>query len=511
MAHVTDLGFTAQDLNYAIATGEVRVQTHPEFPELAIYNYTEETQFRKRWNKVTLACRGLIINTVTREVVARPWEKFFNFGEMNNRIDSYAPVEVTDKLDGSLGILYRQPDGKLAIATRGSFASDQAVEANKIWSESYSHLDIPNDYTFLFEILVPWNRIVVSYNYDDEYLQQGRGVLPQGSSRNDTGEHLYPTEDRLEGVSSVQERGSAQRQGEAFGEAQGERAQLAFSEQAKGQRAQGSTLCEDSSGNLGSQERQALRGLSTDVSSGVHGFRPPTGNREEIQYRSGKESAPTTNGNGEVRTGVRELSQNQDIHYTPGNLVLLGAVHKERGWYIGPTEAESLLGWTGPVTEVFHAKDFVSSLSLPDRAGKEGYVIRSGRNIVKMKQADYVELHRIVTNLSPKTIWTSLKEGKTIAEICDGIPDEFHAYVEEHGNKILADFTDIKIRTKVAFERITTTLPEGFTRKQFALRASNHNNPGLLFALLDDRPIDEVVWKLVKPVSDKTLITDEEE
>ena len=61
---------------------------------------------------------------------------------MDNRIESDAPVEVTDKMDGSLGILYRRPDGVCAIATRGSFASDQALEANKIWSESYSYLDV---------------------------------------------------------------------------------------------------------------------------------------------------------------------------------------------------------------------------------------------------------------------------------------------------------------------------------------------------------------------------------
>lgn len=509
MAHVTDLGFTMDELHEAMATGDIRRQTHPEFPELTIYNYGEEVQYRNRWNKITLACRGLIINQATGEVVARPWEKFFNFGQMDNRIESDAPVEVTDKMDGSLGILYRRPDGVCAIATRGSFASDQALEANKIWSESYSYLDVSEDYTFLFEILVPWNRIVVSYDYDDEYLQQGRGVLPQGSPRNDTGEYLYSAEQGLEDVSSLQECGTEARQGEACGEAQGERPQLAFSEQGEGQRTQGETLREDSSSNSGSQEGQAMHGLRPNLSPGLHGLRPSTGNREEVQYRSSEESAPTGRGNGEVRTGVRELPQNQDIHYTPGNLVLLGAVHKEYGYYLGPQEAGGILGWTGPQTEVFHADNFVSALSLPDRKGKEGYVIRSGRNIVKLKQADYVELHRIVTNLSPKTIWEMLGNGKTIAGICSEIPDEFHQYVESIGNELLERASQIKFAALIDYNEVA--METGTTdRRAFALKAKTKRNPALLFSMLDGKPITESIWKMIKPRGDvKSLVSDE--
>ena len=36
-------------------------------------------------------------------------------------------MEVTDKLDGSLGIAYHHPDGDIRF-TRGAFGSEQAVE-----------------------------------------------------------------------------------------------------------------------------------------------------------------------------------------------------------------------------------------------------------------------------------------------------------------------------------------------------------------------------------------------
>ena len=74
---------------------------------------------------MTLACRGLIVDERDGGVVARPYRKFFNHDQPDAPpLDVTAPVTVTDKLDGSLGILYREPSGAVAVATRGSFASD---------------------------------------------------------------------------------------------------------------------------------------------------------------------------------------------------------------------------------------------------------------------------------------------------------------------------------------------------------------------------------------------------
>lgn len=372
MAHVTDLGFTVEELNYAVATGDVRWQTHPDFPELAIYNYTEDVQYRNKWNKITLACRGLILNTTTGEVVARPWEKFFNFGQRDNRIESYAPVEVTDKMDGSLGILYQRPDGKFAIATRGSFASEQAIHATDLLNSLYEDylVDWVGAYwleqnTYLFEIIYPENRIVCNYGDMDD-------------------------------------------------------------------------------------------------------------------------------------------------------LVLLGAVSKEHGHYYGPESAGAQIAWPGPRTQVWNFDRFVDALSFPDREGKEGVVIRSGTNIVKLKQADYVELHRIVTNLSPKTIWEMVSRGQSVADICSNIPDEFHQYVEDIAGDLFMKFSGIKISANVDFFEVKRKLWNGdpdansISRRQYAEQIKKYDNPALLFMLLDEKPIDDAIWKMIKPRGDvKSLVSDE--
>jgi RNA ligase len=137
--------------------------------ELVLLNYKAEVQFDNAWTPVEIACRGLIVNRITGEIVARPFEKFFNWGENNRATD--APVKtITEKMDGSLGILYR--NGSYKIATRGSFESDQALWATdflyKRYGDTLAH--IPCSWTPLFEIIYPDNRIVIDYGNRHELV-----------------------------------------------------------------------------------------------------------------------------------------------------------------------------------------------------------------------------------------------------------------------------------------------------------------------------------------------------
>ncbi len=130
--------------------------------DLFIYNYTPKTQYSRFWNEHTRACRGLILDG-RGNIVARPFEKFFNIGEGDTAWLNES-FEVYEKLDGSLGILYFGPNGP-ALATRGSFQSEQAIVGTQILRERYASA-LPNldpMLTYLFEIIFPENRIVVDY------------------------------------------------------------------------------------------------------------------------------------------------------------------------------------------------------------------------------------------------------------------------------------------------------------------------------------------------------------
>lgn len=189
----TDLfGISEAELQDYITGGWIRAQDHPDKP-LRILNYTEKTTFAKKWDSVTLACRGLIYNTETGELVARPFPKFFNHNEELAPV--FGPNEsvvVNDKMDGSLGILYSYPRTKwnggnpitfpeYEIATRGSFRSEQAVEATEMLEELYPEFEPFLGYTYLFEIIYPENRIVCNYGDRRELVLLGAVRMTTGN------------------------------------------------------------------------------------------------------------------------------------------------------------------------------------------------------------------------------------------------------------------------------------------------------------------------------------------
>lgn len=171
MSKLNDL-FDQSLLGEMISGGFVRVQHHPDLP-LSIFNYTEKAAYEHVWNLVTTTCRGLITNRDTGDVVARPFGKFFNYGErLAAELDLAAPVVVSDKADGSLGVLYSVPSG-WAVATRGSFTSDQARHATALFNERYADWQPPEGVTVLFEIVYPDNRIVLDYDGMDDLILLG--------------------------------------------------------------------------------------------------------------------------------------------------------------------------------------------------------------------------------------------------------------------------------------------------------------------------------------------------
>jgi RNA ligase len=130
--------------------------------DLIIWNYSNECQYDKKWDKYTMMCRGLITDSQGR-IVARPFKKFFNWGEdINIKIPKEMPI-ISEKKDGSLGIQYYSGD-EVFIATRGSFQSDQALWANDwIRDKRFKKKDFLPGKTYLWEIIYKNNRIVIDY------------------------------------------------------------------------------------------------------------------------------------------------------------------------------------------------------------------------------------------------------------------------------------------------------------------------------------------------------------
>ena len=157
---MTNLPFDPETLPTLIEQGYIIRQTHPSLP-LTIYNYTAKAQFDRYWNDATLQCRGLVLDEQYRSI-ARPLPKFFNLSEYQGTLPDGVP-KIYEKLDGSLIILFCY-QGQWEVASRGSFASEQAQMARGLLVNYQPDLDkLDREYTYLFEIIYPSNRIVVDY------------------------------------------------------------------------------------------------------------------------------------------------------------------------------------------------------------------------------------------------------------------------------------------------------------------------------------------------------------
>lgn len=177
-------------LEKRVEDGLLRKQSHPYLP-LEIYNYTEKCQFGKKWDKYSMMCRGLTIDS-DGEIVTRPFDKFFNLGEYEESLEELSKKhggikKIVEKMDGSLIIVSVLGDDVI-VSSRGSFTSEQAIFARTLLADIGfdKNTKYHDKVTYLFEIIYPENRIVVNYNYRTE-------LVFLGARETKTGNHLYNT------------------------------------------------------------------------------------------------------------------------------------------------------------------------------------------------------------------------------------------------------------------------------------------------------------------------------
>lgn len=177
-------------------------------------------------------------------------------------------------------------------------------------------------------------------------------------------------------------------------------------------------------------------------------------------------------------------------------LVLLAVIDKKTG------EEQDLddffyLGF--PLAPKWDIKDIEEVLSSEiQRDNMEGFVLvfEDGHR-VKVKFEEYKRIHRIVCGLNEKRIWEMLRDGESVEQYADLIPDEFYQWAKNVEQSIRIGFINTFDNVMAEFME----KPDTLDRKELAEYFKTCQHTPALFSLLDDKEnnAEEYVWKLIKP------------
>lgn len=145
---------------------------------------------------------------------------------------------------------------------------------------------------------------------------------------------------------------------------------------------------------------------------------------------------------------------------TMDDLVFLGAIVTETGDEVDLFEAFTAQGFkTATKMEIegqseFHAAKF-ADLQLLNVPNQEGFVLAWPNGFrLKIKFSEYIRLHRIVTETSSRIVWQHMKEGRSLKELIEGVPDEFFNWLKSVTKDLSSKYEDINKRTNDAYKEI---------------------------------------------------------
>ena len=134
----------------------------------------------------TRELRGIIFDSISGEVIARPFPKFFNLGEDACTVTVDTEVSANEKIDGSLVTAFVH-NQQIQLASKGSLNSWVVQEATQLLTANHKKLvkDLyDRGYTTIFEYISKDKPVVIHYPHSNLVFVGARSV--------DSGEMMTP-------------------------------------------------------------------------------------------------------------------------------------------------------------------------------------------------------------------------------------------------------------------------------------------------------------------------------
>jgi len=206
------------------------------------------------------------------------------------------------------------------------------------------------------------------------------------------------------------------------------------------------------------------------------------------------------------------------VNYDIEQLILLAVINTDSGNNIHidtinwPHKAKKILN--NYIYTIFDLYYFLKSQNIKN---KEGYILYWPKENyrLKIKFEDYIQLHRIVFNMTNKTIWKYIKENGwgSIHNILEPVPDEYYNSIQDIISDLKSKYDDILNYCINNHKQFMFKLPMGedpiATKKEYALKLHNSLIPKkyhkILFAMYDNKNLENMLIDLIKPLEIKHI------
>lgn len=193
-------------------------------------------------------------------------------------------------------------------------------------------------------------------------------------------------------------------------------------------------------------------------------------------------------------------------------LVLLGAVENSTGEdHFTPENYAEGSGWFGRLVppHAFRLQAILETVAnLENGPNREGFVliwpqVGGPSYRVKIKFAQYMQLHRTLSRLSNVAVWEALSNG-TLDALLEVVPDEMYDQVRECSNELISRHADLRKRAESVARNAVLLFATRAQQAQYILGKFDVVDSSLAFLALDARSagLDKATWQRIKPARD---------
>lgn len=192
------------------------------------------------------------------------------------------------------------------------------------------------------------------------------------------------------------------------------------------------------------------------------------------------------------------------VNYPFEDVVLLSKFHTLSG---EEATYERILNYSDKLRVVKRYDSIADFKTLKSKISdnEEGFVVLfSNGERLKIKGEEYLRLHKIMTNVSTKSIWEVLAAGESVTSLLVEVPDEFYNKILEYERELKYKYLQIDEYAWKLFSNYRDAVCDGELpeRAEYAkwVKLQDRHLAYILFRLYTgNTDYSNYIWKLIKP------------